>query len=50
VHDERVDEIILSTFPKATSGWLRRDVPDQIRKQTKLPLTHIIVEPAEAAV
>ena len=50
VHDERVDEIILSTFPQATSGWLRRDVPERIRKETKLPLTHVIVEPAEAKV
>ncbi len=50
VHDERVDEIILSTFPQATSGWLRRDVPERIRKETKLPLTHIVVEPAEAKV
>jgi hypothetical protein len=48
VHDERVDEIILSTFPEATSGWLRRDVPGRIRKQTKLPLTHVVVERAEA--
>ncbi len=48
VHDERVDEIILSTFPHATSGWLRRDVPERIRKETKLPLTHVVVEPAEA--
>lgn len=48
VHDERVDEIIVSTFPHASSGWLRRDVIERIRKQTKLPVTHIVVEQAEA--
>jgi hypothetical protein len=48
VHDERVDEIIVSTFPEATSGWLRRDVIGRIRKQTGLPVTHVVVEPAEA--
>ena len=26
VHDERVDEIIVSTFPGERSGWLRRDL------------------------
>ena len=31
VHDERVDEIILSTFPQARSGWLRRDLLERLR-------------------
>jgi hypothetical protein len=48
VHDERVDEIIVSTFPQASSGWLRRDVIERIRKETKLPVTHVVVEQAEA--
>jgi hypothetical protein len=48
VHDERVDEIIVSTFPKATSGWLRRDVIERIRKETGLPVTHVVVERGEA--
>jgi hypothetical protein len=46
-HDERVDEIIVSTFPQATSGWLRRDVVERIRSETKLPVVHVVVEPAE---
>ena len=49
VHDERVDEIIVSTFPRETSGWLRRDVVGQIRKGTKLPVYHVEVPEAEAA-
>jgi hypothetical protein len=48
VHDEPVDEIIVSTFPEATSGWLRRDVVGRIREGTKLPVAHVVVEPAEA--
>jgi hypothetical protein len=48
VHDERVDEIIVSTFPEATSGWLRRDVIGRIRKGTNLPVQHVVVERAEA--
>lgn len=49
VHEERVDEIIVSTFPQETSGWLRRDVVGRIRKGTKLPVYHIEVPESEAA-
>jgi hypothetical protein len=50
VHDEQVDEIIVSTFPEASSGWLRRDVVGRI-KALERPVTHIVVsrEEAEAA-
>jgi hypothetical protein len=47
-HDEQVDEIIVSTFPEATSGWLRRDAVGRIREGTQLPVTHVVVEAAEA--
>jgi len=42
VNDERVDEIIISTFPGEKSGWLRRDLVDRVRKDTKLPVDHVI--------
>jgi hypothetical protein len=46
VHDERVDEIIVSTFPGATrSSWLRKDVVTRLRDTTKLPVEHVEVEP-----
>ena len=48
VHDESVDEIIVSTLPQATSGWLRRHVVERIRDETKLPVTHVVVERSEA--
>lgn len=48
VQDEPVDEIIVSTFPEATSGWLRRNVVGRIREGTKLPVAHVVVEQAQA--
>ena len=50
VHDEQVDEIIVSTFPAATSGWLRRDVVGRIESGAGLPVQHVVVEPVEAEV
>jgi hypothetical protein len=47
VRDERVDEIIISTFPgQQTSSWLRGDLVERVRKQTGLPVEHVVVEPA----
>jgi hypothetical protein len=40
--DERVDEIIVSTFPGERSGWLRRDLVGRLRKETGLPVTHVV--------
>ena len=42
VNDERVDEIIVSTFPGAKSGWLRRDLVQRLRKDTGLPVEHVV--------
>jgi hypothetical protein len=45
VQDERVDEIIVSTFPgEKTSRWLRGDLVNRLRKQTGLPVEHVEVE------
>jgi hypothetical protein len=41
VNDERVDEIIVSTFPGERSGWLRRDLIQRLRKDTGLPVEHV---------
>jgi hypothetical protein len=48
VHDEGVDEIIVSTFPQATSGWLRRDLIGRVRDATGVPVKHVVVERGEA--
>jgi hypothetical protein len=42
VNDERVDEIIVSTFPGERSGWLRRDLVERLRKDTGLTVDHVI--------
>ena len=44
LEDERVDELIVSTFPGARSGWLRRDLLGRLRGATKLPLEHVEVD------
>lgn len=44
VEDERIDEIIVSTFPGKRSGWLRRDLVGRLRAQTGLPVQHVVVE------
>ncbi len=42
VNDERIDEIIVSTFPQQRSGWLRRDLIERLRKDTSLPVEHVV--------
>ena len=44
-HDERIDEIIVSTFPQARSGWLRRDLVERLRAETGVPVDHVVAEP-----
>jgi hypothetical protein len=50
IHDERVDELIVSTFPGERSGWLRRDLIGRLRKETGLPVDHVVSEPARVEV
>jgi hypothetical protein len=50
VHDERVDEIVVSTFEPLSSGWLRRDLVERLRKETGLPVEHVVVEKTETEV
>jgi len=46
--DERVDELIVSTLPQARSGWMRRNLVERLRADTKLPVDHVEVDvPAE---
>lgn len=44
VEDERVDEIIVSTFPGERSGWLRRDLVARLRADAGVPVQHVVVE------
>ena len=44
------DEIIISTFPATSSGWLRRDLVGRLRSETGLPVEHVVFDPSEARV
>jgi hypothetical protein len=49
-HDEKVDEIVVSTFGAERSGWLRRDLVERLRKDTGLPVEHVVAQqPSEVA-
>jgi phosphopantetheine adenylyltransferase len=50
VHDERTDEIIVSTYPGARSGWLRRDLVGRLRADAGVPVEHVIVESVDQEV
>jgi hypothetical protein len=39
---EGIDEIIVSTLPAETSGWMRRDLPERLREATGKPVEHVI--------
>ena len=39
-----IDEIIISTLPATTSGWLRRDLIERLENETGLPVTHVVVD------
>jgi len=42
MREERVDEIIVSTFGPEKSGWLRRDLVERLRTETNLPVEHVM--------
>jgi hypothetical protein len=44
VAERRPDEIIVSTQPAVSSGWLRRDLVDRIRNASGLPVEHVVVD------
>ncbi|HVM68347.1 MAG TPA: hypothetical protein VM204_00750, partial [Gaiellaceae bacterium] len=48
VRDERIDEVLVSTFPEQRgSSWLRRDLVGRLESDAKVPVEHVTVEPAE---
>ncbi len=50
VEDERIDELVVSTFPGERSGWLRQDLVERLRKDTNLPIEHVESEPETTGV
>jgi phosphopantetheine adenylyltransferase len=47
IREERVDEIIVSTFAPERSPWLRRNLVQRLQNETKLPVEHVVVGPQE---
>lgn len=44
VAEYKPDEIIISTLPATSSGWLRRDLIERIEEASGLPVTHVVVD------
>jgi GNAT superfamily N-acetyltransferase len=44
IAEHHPDEIVISTLPVASSGWLRRDLVERIAEATHLPVEHIVVD------
>jgi len=42
IHEERIDEIIVSTFGPERSGWLRKDLIQRLKDETNLPVQHVM--------
>jgi hypothetical protein len=48
VRDERVDSILVSTFPEQRgSSWLRRDLIARLRSEANVPVEHVVVAPEQ---
>jgi hypothetical protein len=46
VAEHRPDLVILSTFPETSSGWLRRDFVERVEDAVRVPVEHIVRDPA----
>ncbi len=44
IAEYRPDEVIISTLPVASSGWLRRDLVERIGEATQIPVDHVVVD------
>jgi GNAT superfamily N-acetyltransferase len=44
IAEHHPDEIVISTYPAASSGWLRRDLIERIAEATHLPVEHVVVD------
>lgn len=46
IQDERIDEVIVSTFEPARSPWLRRNLVQRLHNEAEIPVEHVVI-PAE---
>jgi hypothetical protein len=47
IREERVDEIIVSTFAPSRSPWLRKNLVQRLHDETRLPVEHIVFQQDE---
>jgi hypothetical protein len=47
IAEHGISEIILSTLPASTSGWMKRDLIEALQDDTGLPVTHVVVDLAK---
>jgi hypothetical protein len=47
IEDERVDEVIVSTFEPARSPWMRRNLVQRLHNDAKVPVEHVVISPEE---
>jgi GABA permease len=39
---DRFDEIVVCTFPRGVSRWMRQDLPHRLARRTELPVCHVV--------
>jgi GNAT superfamily N-acetyltransferase len=44
IAEHRPDEVVISTYPVASSGWMRRDLVERISEATDIPVEHVVVD------
>src|SRR3954469_8641801 len=42
--EQDYDEIVVSTHPETRSGWLRQGLVDRVRRATRRPVEHVVVD------
>lgn len=42
LHFYDIDEVVISTFPEARSGWMRADLIERVRQATAKPVHHVV--------
>jgi histidinol dehydrogenase len=47
IEDERIDEIIVSTFAPAESPWLRRNLVQRLHNDANVPVEHVVIAAEE---
>ena len=50
IHDERIDEVIVSTFAPERSPWMKRNLVQRLHNDSKLPVEHVVLEEARGLV